>query len=559
MRAWRVIQARASVDTHETVAVSVDSGPRLAYLMRLIAPDARIGAADTGDLAMNTGLHDSIRMATLCVLASLALLPALAHALAVTTTTPGKNANNIARDAAIVIDFDRAVNPATVTDANFWVWGRSRGKTAGTIAYSNGNQRLTFTPTTPFFPGEVVLVNMARAVSGADATQLPQGGFAFQYTTRAGVPGSFSFSIYQRRSVKTSSSATRLYGGAFPDLNNDGWIDYVSVNEVSGDLRTMLNMADGSGMLGPVLLPPRQIGLEASPNESVDFDRDGRIDMVTGNTSSDTVSIVLGNGDGTFDPQQSINVGDKPHGVAALDVDGDADLDVVTSVEGANYVGVMRNNGAGVFGTPTTFDSGASGEWPLAPGDMNNDGIMDIVVGAHSDGRIIVMLGDGNGGFARPPGTPSNGYEAGGSTWMIAVGDVNNDGNLDVSTVNGFSANGGILLGNGNGTLQPVTLYSGADVGDGLIATDFGDMDGDGDLDWVISSFSNKRWTLFLNNGSGAYTFSQHIPAAQAGSCASLYDVDNDGDLDMALADELEDEVRMVRNGMPFTDSFETL
>jgi hypothetical protein len=499
------------------------------------------------------------RIALSGAILAVGLAPALAQALAVTATTPGKNANNIARDAAIVIDFDRAVNPATVTDANFWVWGRSRGKTAGTIAYSNGNQRLTFTPTTPFFPGEVVLVNMARAVSGADATQLPQGGFAFQYTTRAGF-AQLQLTQIQARSVKTSSDATRLYGGAFPDLNNDGWIDYVSVNEVSGDLRTMLNMADGSGMLGPVLLPPRQIGLEASPNESVDFDRDGRIDMVTGNTSSDTVSIVLGNGDGTFDPQQSINVGDKPHGVAALDVDGDADLDVVTSVEGANYVGVMRNNGAGVFGTPTTFDSGASGEWPLAPGDMNNDGIMDIVVGAHGDGRIIVMLGDGNGGFARPPGTPSNGYEAGGSTWMIAVGDVNNDGNLDVSTVNGFSANGGILLGNGNGTLQPVTLYSGANVGNGLIATDFGDMDGDGDLDWVISSFSNKRWTLFLNNGSGAYTFNQHIPAAQAGSCASLYDVDNDGDLDMALADELEDEVRMIRNGLPgalFANGFE--
>jgi hypothetical protein len=492
-----------------------------------------------------------------------ALLPSVAGALAVSSSTPSRNANNIARDTAIVIDFDRAVNPATVTDTSFWVWGRSGGKAAGAVSWSNGNQRLTFTPQRPFFPGEVVLVNMARSVAGADTTLLPQGGHAFQFTVRAGV-AQLELTRIQARSVKTSAAGTRLYGGAFPDLNKDGWIDYVSVNEVSGDLRVMLNSADGSGLLGPVLLPPRQIGFEASPNESVDFDRDGNIDIVTGNSSSNSVSIVLGNGDGTFDPQQSITVPNRPHGVAAIDVDGDADLDVVSANEVGNNLSVMINNGAGVFGPPTSFESGGNGEWPLAPADMNGDGIMDIVVGTHTDGRIIVMLGNGNGGFARPPGTPTNGYSAGGSTWMVAVGDVNNDGRIDVSTVNGFSGNAGILLGNGDGTLQPVTVYNqigaGGSLGNGLIATDLGDMDGDGDLDWVVSSFSASRWTLLLNNGAGVFSFGQHIAAAQSGSCASLYDFDNDGDLDMALADELEDEVRMIRNGAPgavFSNGFE--
>ncbi len=502
--------------------------------------------------------HSGLRLTIL----ALTLLPGLAQALAVSATAPARNANNVARDTAIVIDFDRAVDPATLTPANFWVWGRSGGKAAGTIAWSNGNRRLTFTPNKAFHPGEVVLVNLARAVAGADTTLLPQGGFAFQFTTRAGV-SQLELTRIQSRSVKTSSAPTRLYGGAFPDLNNDGWIDYVAVNEVSGDLRVMLNSADGSGLLGPVLLPPRQIGFEASPNEAVDFDRDGRIDMVTGNSSSNSVSIVLGNGDGTFRPQQSITVPNRPHGVAALDVDGDADLDVVSANEVGNNLSLMLNDGAGVFGAPVSFESGGNGEWPLASADMNGDGIMDLVVGAHIDNRIIVLLGNGNGGFARAPAAPANGYAAGGATWMVAVGDVNNDGRIDVSTVNAFSANAGILLGNGDGTLQPVTVYSqlgaGGELG-AVIATDLGDMDGDGDLDWVISSFTNRRWTLMLNDGAGTFRFGQHIAAAQAGSCASLYDIDNDGDLDLALADELEDEVRVIRNGAPgavFGNGFE--
>ena len=492
------------------------------------------------------------------VLIAAGLLPCLAHALAVTGSTPTRNANTAARDTTITIDFDRALNPATLTEANFWVWGRSGGKTSGAIALSNGNQRLTFTPQRAFFPGEVVLVNIARAVAGADGSLLPQGGHALQFTTRAG-GGSLQFTRIQSRSVLTDGTDTILYGGAFPDLNRDGWIDYVGVNEGSADLRTMLNTADGSGLLGPVLLPPRPVGAIASPSEVVDFDRDGLIDMMTGNRGAGTVSIVLGNGDGTFRPQQAVAVGNTPNGVAALDVDGDADLDIVAAVNGGNNLRVLSNNGAGVFAIAGSIESGASGEWALAAGDMNNDGIMDLVVGAQNDQRIIVMLGDGNRGFARPPGSPTNGYAGGGLIWMIALGDVNGDGSLDVSTVNGSTNNGGILLGNGNGTLQPATLTNLVGLG---IATDLGDLDGDGDLDWVTSTtFGAPRWTIFTNNGSGAFTLNQTIAATQVASCASLYDFDNDGDLDLALADEFEDEVLLYRNGgnlnVVFANGFE--
>jgi len=75
-----------------------------------------------------------------------------------------------------------------------------------------------------------------------------------------------------------------------------------------------------------------------------------------------------------------------------------------------------------------------------------------------------------------------------------------------------------------------------------------GDVDGDGDLDWILSSFSSADWHLFINDGTGVFTFSQSFDAPQAGSCASFLDFDNDGDLDIALADELADVVLLQKN-----------
>src|SRR5689334_6107446 len=83
-------------------------------------------------------------------------------------------------------------------------------------------------------------------------------------------------------SVRTDGNTTRLYGGAITDLNNDGWIDFVAINEVSADLRVLLNTADGSGHLGPVITPPQPIGFEASPSVVADFNNDGFMDVATG-------------------------------------------------------------------------------------------------------------------------------------------------------------------------------------------------------------------------------------------------------------------------------------
>jgi hypothetical protein len=84
--------------------------------------------------------------------------------------------------------------------------------------------------------------------------------------------------------------------------------------------------------------------------------------------------------------------------------------------------------------------------------------------------------------------------------------------------------------------------------GGSIVASDLGDLDGDGDLDWVMSSFGSARWFLYRNDGAGVMTLAQSFTAPAAASCSVFLDFDNDRDLDLALVDEVADVVHLMRN-----------
>jgi hypothetical protein len=479
------------------------------------------------------------REITVAVLAMLcAAAPAAGAGLNVTTRAPEHN--SMAQvGTTISVTFDKPLLLASVTSSTFRVFGRGTGTKTGSLAFSNSDQTVTLTPTTPFSAGEVVLVNLSSAVTAADASTLQSGGYAYQFVIQT-QPAPMTFVQIDEMSNRIMNVQTRIYGAMATDLNHDGYIDLNTVNEVSADLRVFLNKADGTGLYHPILQPPFPIGDESSPNEQADFDNDGDTDAGVSSTDDAAAFIVLGNGNGTFGSSQSIAVGSEPHGIAVLDVDGDADLDVVIANHSSSNLALMINNGSGVFGAATFFDSGCAGEYALASGDMNGDGIVDLIVGCRDDQQVVVDLGNGNGTFT--PSTPQGG---GGLVWQLVVGDVDGDGVLDVTTANSQSNNGAILLGNGDGTLAAAVTQS---MPGHTVATDLGDLDGDGDLDWVLSSFGGLEWHVFRNNGSGTFTSAGVVVASANPSCAVLLDFDNDGDLDMALTDEIADTVKLMRN-----------
>jgi hypothetical protein len=444
--------------------------------------------------------------------------------------------------ANIQVHFDRAVQTSTITPSSFRVFGRWSGAVAGTFTFSNGNQTVIFTPSRSYSAGENVRINLSHDIRATDLSFLRSAGYAWDFRT-AVAPSAREFLEVDVMSNRIDNIQTRIYGASASDLNEDGYLDLTTINEVSADVRVFLNRADGSGLFHD-FLAPQSIGEEASPNEPADFNNDGHSDLCVGASSSNSVWVLLGAGDGTFFSIQEIPVGNAPHGVAPLDVDGDGDLDIVNANFGSNNLSLSINNGSGVFGAAAFFDSGADGEWGLMQGDMNNDGITDVVVGGASGHDLRTLLGNGNGTFT--PAGPVQ--DCGGASWMVVLDDVNGDGILDAASANAFSQNVGVILGNANGTFGTPTLIP---VGAHTPSCELGDLDGDGDADLVLSSFGGGFWRVYTNNGSGSFTFDVEFDAPASPSCAVLYDSDNDGDLDLALSDEIADVVVLMENGGP--------
>lgn len=462
----------------------------------------------------------------------------------VVAASPAPRSLGAATHAIITVTFDRPVNPSTVTGETFHAFGRWSGPVAGAIGFTNLDQTIILTPTNLLSAGEMVMVVLAEEILAADNSVLV-GGYSFQFWAETAV-STLDFHTLDTLSTRTTpGNTTRAYGGVATDMNNDGWLDLSIVNEVTADVRVFLNRADGSGLYHPFIQPPAPVNTQASPSEPSDFNMDGNPDLAVVNIATSSVSILLGNGDGTFAPQQQVTVASQPRGIAVLDADADGDMDIVnTNSSGSGSLSLLKNDGNGVFGAPTFFEGGGTNEWALGAADMNEDGRLDLVVSARigTTPSVIIHASNGDGTF-----TQIGSQNAGGTPWMLNTGDVNGDGHEDVAVVNSGSNNGAILLGNGDGTLAAPVTYA---TDSFPLATDLGDIDGDGDLDWATSSFSGD-WFLFLNDGQGNFSFYQEFPAAEAASCALMLDFDNDNFLDLALIDELADTVMLVNNRPP--------
>jgi len=465
---------------------------------------------------------------------------ATAGVLAVSTVQPARHSLNALVTGSISVTFDAAVDPASINADSFWAFGKWSGTVFGTYSFSNGNRTVTLEPDADLFFGEQVMVILSHDIQTPGGMPLRSAGYSWQFWNAA-APATRTFEFLASMTTRTiPAQSSRAYGGIATDLNNDGWADITIVNEDTADLRVFMNRADGTGKYDPFLQPTFPINMRASPSEPGDFNHDGFADVCVANIDTASVSILLGNGDGTYGPQQEIAVGLEPRGIAVLDADGDGDMDIVNTNQGSSNVSILINDGSGVFGAATFFEGGGAGEWALAAADMTDDGILDLIVGARSSQTIIVNRGNGNATF-----TPLVPQSAGGSVWMLVFGDVNGDGTEDVATANSSQSNGAILFGDGAGGLAPPVIRP---TDPFPLATDLGDLDGDGDLDWVTSSFGGN-WFVFTNNGTGSFTFDQELLAPDAASCAVLVDIDNDADLDLVLIDELEDVVILQLNG----------
>lgn len=464
-----------------------------------------------------------------------------AQAMSIVQVTPASHSLTASRNVEITFTFDTALDPSTINTSTVTVFGHWSGVAVGTLALEESNTRVRFTPTTMFNAGEWVCVTIAKSVESLSGENL-LNGYSWQFWIR---PASGDIELEEIERISTRENGEghiQTYGAHGGDLNHDGLSDFFVPNEISNDCRVFIN--DGNGVYTDFDIYPIPHGSRPSTNESTDFNADGHLDLAVGNSTSDSITIFLGDGIGGFLSIKNYQAAEGIRGLAVSDMDGDGDFDIVTANRAANNVTIMHNHGDGTFAPRIIIDGHGSGETACATADANGDGILDVFVGSHGSGEISLLLGDGVGGF-----TFSDKVNAGGGgTWMVAVGDVNGDGNVDVASANSQSSNAGVVFGDGSGGLASATIYP----TEGFpIAIDLGDLDGDGDLDLMTSNYSGGNWTYWENDGTGTYINRRILESDDAASCATFHDRDNDGDLDMTGIDEESDLVFLfVNNGV---------
>jgi len=324
------------------------------------------------------------------------------------------------------------------------------------------------------------------------------------------------------------------------DFNRDGILD-VATSSSSGGVTIFLGRSDGTYRQGGTY-PSGNTGGASSTYQVADANGDGNPDLVVtwaAGTASDgvtllgNVSVLLGNGDGTFQPPRITPLGGSPKSYVISDFNGDGIPDFMAIIVPnsstltcflgrCGAINLFLGNGDGTFAPGSIIVNGGVNLATLAIADFNNDGVPDFAY-AISDvavRSVNVVLGKGDGTFGTTtsihvPDTMVDGFAT--PSTINEVVDIGNDGNADIL------AGSYAVLGNGDGTFRtPLLIPS---------ASPIGDMNGDGKLD--LASFSSAGMNLYLGNGDGSFqlplTYTSITDAVVAG------DLNGDGRVDLLV------------------------
>lgn len=333
------------------------------------------------------------------------------------------------------------------------------------------------------------------------------------------------------------------------DINSDGKPDLLTANYSAGTVGILLGNSNGT--FQPVTT------LNASSNTPCiavsDVNNDGKLDLLTTFILLNGLAIVnLGNGNGTFSNATTYFTGisSSPQNIAAGDVNGDGKPDLLVANTGNSTAGVLLGNGNGTFQGVSTYFTGTNTKpMSIAVADLNGDGKPDLATANGSNSTVSVLLGNGNGTFQT-----ATIYSAGPSSYptCLVVADVNGDGQRDVLTANYYSDNIGVLLGNGNGSLQPVTTYTtgtGSNPNNIVVA----DANGDGRPDLFTANGGNSTAGVLLGNGNGSFLpIVTYITGSGSGPAGiAVADANGDGKPDIFVTNASANTACVLLNTTP--------
>ena len=320
------------------------------------------------------------------------------------------------------------------------------------------------------------------------------------------------------------------------DFSGDGLADLAVVNYNDNALSVLLGNGDGT------FVPQALYSTGAHPLAVTtgDFNGDGKPDLAVVNKGGNSVSIFLGSGNGAFLPQVPYAVGRSPAWVVTGDFNDDGAIDLAVTNGADNNLSILLGKGNGTFQSQKTYATGLSPSG-LTVGDFNGDGQLDLAATDINSNALSVLLGRGDGSFA-----PHVEYATGVYPFSVATADLNGDGKLDLAVANQDATGIGtvsVLLGNGDGTFRAAVGYFDGQLSKGVTIAN---LNGDNVPDLAIPNRTSQNVSILLGNGDGSFQTAVNLPLGFGPSQAVFADFNGDGRLDLAVGDIDSDTVSVL-------------
>ena len=334
----------------------------------------------------------------------------------------------------------------------------------------------------------------------------------------------------------TATSGDLPLGVGTGDVNNDGNLDVVTGDFFGNSVSVLLGNGDGTlqaGVVIPLTDPNSGFSAAAVQAETADLNGDGWADIVacvqSGDLGNPGIAVLLNDGNGSFTSAPEFYAfSTQIRGLEILDFTGDGNLDVIYANRDDDTVNIVPGNGDGTFGLED-FIEVTGGPVGVAIADFNQDGNLDIATPLVFSNEIAILAGDGSGNLSELARYPANGPEG------IAVGDINGDGNADlvIPFLNGDAVE--FILGNGDGTFGTTQSVS-TGPSSLPIAIALEDVNGDGFDDIHAGLFIANAVQVLLSNGDGTFQAGIDFPVGDRPRDFTFGDFDGNGSNDLVAA-----------------------